>query len=909
MNVNASRTFSMMRATTTSAALLGTVLVLACAGRAQSADRSKTGRAVSASALRVRGTPPAVRAVDEFRALADNRVAVHTSYGVRYARPLSNGKVELGIGLSVSVSAGAAESYRIVSFEDERYAYEKFVRPATAELSEVLEVKGVAGASLPEFKCTVVTLDLPFPLVDGKTYYVIAQGGGGRFEGLMVTAAHTAQSFTYHDGVVPPAPDNALDLVVMGLRNVEPVGPALLLVEFGANFSTAEGTKAGSYRVTVDGEPVRVTNIGRRTMVETYIPVGWPYKGIPHHEVFLELERPFGDGDAVEVTAAGSVTTANRTAAMAFDRRKTLSNSIKVNQVGYVTDSPVKIAYLGRWMGSFPEGKEDANPSLLFPQNPPFSICDLKTGKEVLSGLAKLIHTSGTMDEGVYNHDHSGENVYVIDFTSLKEPGAYFISVPQVGRSLPFRIADDVYDRAFQVQGYGVFSQRCGMSLGPPYSEWQRIACHLKGVAPIDVRRLDKYDWKKFPEHVEGTNLIEAFGGHHDAGDYNPRSHIDVAQILMDAYEVAPQKFYDGQLNLPESGNGIPDILDEVLWALRPWLNLQQADGGVHNGIESNGDPNFIQSVELDVLGEYAFAKDAAGSLTFAGTMAQAARVWRSLGDDETASAFLARGRRAYDWAKSHRPTGEAMQTEADRQKRWRDPQAYASAEMLLTTGKAVFNEDFLEACIWRDDPQAELDKYKVYNQERAAWAYARCGEDVTDPNLRKHAYEAVIRKAQFRIKFSSQMAYVSIRAPHAPINWSTGALESWLMPIIWSWHLTGEEQYRMWMIRTCDNTLGANPLNRSYIVGAGVRTVRAPLHSSRYSHFGEVVMGQQVQGPHYRGDGYRVTEIAYPKIRPDFASLYTFADCHFCIAMNEGLVSKQAKSLATFGLLLPDRP
>ena len=108
-------------------------------------------------------------------------------------------------------------------------------------------------------------------------------------------------------------------------------------------------------------------------------------------------------------------------------------------------------------------------------------------------------------------------------------------------------------------------------------------------------------------------------------------------------------------------------------------------------------------------------------------------------------------------------------------------------------------------------------------------------------------------------------------------------------------------------MIRTCDNTLGANPLSRSFIVGLGTRTVRAPLHNSRYSHFGEVVRGMQVQGPNERGEGYRVAETAYPKLRRKFACLHTFVDCHFAIAMDEGTIPAQAKTMATFGLLLPD--
>ena len=195
------------------------------------------------------------------------------------------------------------------------------------------------------------------------------------------------------------------------------------------------------------------------------------------------------------------------------------------------------------------------------------------------------------------------------------------------------------------------------------------------------------------PRPAEVPQTIMAYGGHHDAGDYNPRSHLDVAQTLMDAYEIAPRKFYDGQLNIPEKGNGIPDILDEAFWALRLWIDLQEEDGGVHNGTESAGDPNFIETVELDRVGDYAYAKDAPGSYAFAGAMAQASRLWRSAGKTQEADDFLGRARRAYEWAGNQSPARKSPQND---QTGLRSP-----AQLLKTTGEERFNRDFLEVCVW----------------------------------------------------------------------------------------------------------------------------------------------------------------------------------------------------------------
>jgi hypothetical protein len=226
----------------------------------------------------------------------------------------------------------------------------------------------------------------------------------------------------------------------------------------------------------------------------------------------------------------------------------------------------------------------------------------------------------------------------------------------------------------------------------------------------------------------------------------------------------------------------------------------------------------------------------------------------------------------------------------------------------LLTTHDKKYNDDFEAAAVWTQDPNAELEVYQQYDQSRAARAYARCPADLANAALQKSAKTAILRYVDRFIKFSSTMAYGFLRHPESPITWGTGAQLHWAVPATWAYDLTKNEKYRYWIIRSCDNTLGANPLNRSYIVGLGTRTARAALHNSRYSHLGEVERGMQVNGPFEQGDGYNVRETAYPAVRRDFAILYTFVDAHFAIGMDEGLSRSQAEAMAVFGFLLPPR-
>ncbi|MCD6415735.1 MAG: glycoside hydrolase family 9 protein [Planctomycetes bacterium] len=850
-------------------------------------DRKTVLAAAFAAVLLLTATVNAGQAQD-FRALLDDKVAMRTSLGLRTAQSLDDNTIEVTMGLSATGICRVPEAYRLVSFEDPRYAFEKFIRPTAASARVEREADAPPGCPFDGFSRTIVTLKVPFPLLAGVEYHVLARGRGSE----PITGAHSAQSFVH--GAPPPKRDPGLDLAALGLRRIRVAGPRYVEAQFGPDFAPEAGTEGANYTLKINNEVVTPARVGRFTRVFAYLPVGWPYVAIPEHHVYFELPNPLRDGDVIELEANGSVTRAAASASMTFQSRRSYTDSIKVNQVGYLTDSPVKWAYMGKWMGSLGAMKFDEPPQ-------EFSVCESDSGKVAWSGRPKLRHKAGDFNEGTANHnDMSGEDVYVLDFTELSRPGRYFISVPGVGRSFDFRIADDAYDQAFQVAAHGVFIQRCGIALGPPYSDWRRIACHKKGIQPTTmVKGKGPSEWVD-PKLVDPNRpTIMAYGGHHDAGDYNPRSHIDVAQALMDAYEMAPQKFFDGQLNIPEQDNGIPDVLDESAWAFQLWQMLQDKDGGVPHGTESNGDPNFIQTAEMDVLGDYAFAKDAVASFTFAGVMAQASRIWSGIGQAEKAAEFLAQGQKAYQWAMARDRSEQAS----------KDAWAYAAAQMLRTTGQARYGEDFKKACVWSENPNAPLDQYNKYNQAAAAWAYVNCGDAQVDPELHAAVRKAILGTADGLVRNARTLAYAFIKHPWAPINWGTGAYENFLTPVTWAYYLTGDETYLKWMIHTCDNTLGANPLNLSWIVDLGTNTIRAPLHNSRYGHSGEVAPGIECEGPSQNADGYRVKETFFPpwEGRKKFPPLYTFVDAHFAIVMDEGVVSAQAKTMATFGLLLPD--
>ncbi len=856
-------------------------------------------------------------------------------YGVRGAYAVAPDTVIAVVGPATGPAVGWSKAWRILSEDDPEYAYGKFVQPSGLWVREEKEEfplpEGFAAPEIAKVPLVrrEVQLRLPAPLKAGCTYGVVAQGDN-------TTINTSAKSGTWFKGdvvagrsVTFEADAKAADIV--GFRRASYLGDGKLLCEFGAGFSEAGGNDLSLYRVTVNGAPRPVCAMGRRSRMDAYSCYGWPWKTLRLHDIVLDLGAGLKEGDKVAVAVDPKVTAGVNT--RSFSVGGVRSRAVQVNQVGYLPDGP-KIAYLGFWLGSYPDanavnGAADATEhneeykklpawALRFDAPPAFHVVDTATGAAVWSGTARFRAAGDAPqknDMGI-RMNLSSINVYELDFSEFKTPGKYRLAVDGVGRSHDFTVASDVYVDAFKKMATGVFTQRCGFALDPEHADgWRRMACHATGILATTYDRLGSHPTRGFAQFDDfvvkdadgNPRVLQAVGGHHDAGDYNPRSHIDVAQRLFWAYELAPEKFYDGQLNIPEAGNGVPDIIDEALWAVRLWEGLQDEDGGVFDGTESRGDPSLTQTVELDTQGDYAFAKDARGSFWAAGAFAASSRLLAKFGQAEKAAEYLGRARRAYDWGKTHKPE---TTVEKDLNAFYVDPLLYAAAEMFHTTGEDAYHKDFLDNCLWRDQFWTEMENNGKWDRRLAAQSYLLIPREKADEKTWDAVLAAMRREADYMAKFCEQRDYPFITQPWVPINWGFGAYQRFIPSTVTMWYLTHEQKYFDRIVRNCDNTLGANPMNLSWIVGIGTETVRAPLHNSHWRPAGFAVTGTQSEGPVTKpgATSFSYLPSVYPTHRDDFASMNSFADVHFAVEMDEGVVNGQAETMAVFGLLCPDK-
>ncbi len=243
-----------------------------------------------------------------------------------------------------------------------------------------------------------------------------------------------------------------------------------------------------------------------------------------------------------------------------FAQTGTLTEHLKIDQFGYPTDVQ-KICVVN-------------NPITGFDNNDPYTpgatlqLRKLSDNSIVMSGPASSWH-----DGEIYSQ--SGDKAWWFDFSSATTPGTYYVYDPANNKhSFPFTIGNDTYVEVLKQAVRMFYYQRSGFAKTAPYAlDWTDGASHLGAQQDLDCRLVTN------PVPATSKNLK---GGWFDAGDYNKYVNFAYEPIhdLCLAYIERPEIWTD-DYNITESGNGIPDLLDEVKWEM-DWLRrMQQSDGSV----------------------------------------------------------------------------------------------------------------------------------------------------------------------------------------------------------------------------------------------------------------------------------------------------------------------------------------
>lgn len=573
-----------------------------------------------------------------------------------------------------------------------------------------------------------------------------------------------------------------------------------------------------------DDNPARLANTSLGTSavnVGNYVTVStsWQHVKIPLTDFVAPTDFMFRQLQEVQISESYSGSYAKQfwLNGIKFTSPDTEHNfpAIKVNQVGY---KPLGTKY------ALVTGFAAALPATA---GTPFHVIRVSDGKSVYTGKLKLVTQ---YDEGV-----SGEEVLEANFTNFLIPGTYLIRVDASGvaDSLQFKIGFNVFDGLLRDSLRYYYYQRQGIAIEEPYAEGF--------TRPLGTPS------ETAAQFQSGGVTRDVSQGWYDAGDLGKyvADASGVTVTLMDAYSTFPWVFNNGQNNIPESGNGKPDILNEVKWEL-DWLVKMQdpASGGFYAivyagncvaGVSTCLPDSQTNSYITDVVGGVSNVRPTPETAKAVAALARAADVYRDY-DRTLAASYLAAAEAGWAYLEANpqviSSSGLTYGQDTDA-----DERLWAAGELFRTTGKPVYNKYFLANY---KNFQAHFTATNGNASDNAFQAFLAYNlSPVADPRERRWF------RSQFATWRATQMARLTGAWRNFLPNYywgsngvTLGTIQVLVLGDIASGSVPGADLLDAAKSQL-NYILGVNPLRHSYVVGVGADSAQTVFAAGLYSPYG----------------------------------------------------------------------
>ncbi|RLD70509.1 MAG: cellulase [Bacteroidetes bacterium] len=510
-----------------------------------------------------------------------------------------------------------------------------------------------------------------------------------------------------------------------------------------------------------------------------------------------------------------------------------------------------------------------------------FVVADYEASSfQILNDRGKIVLEGELIEKG--NWEASGEHVLQGDFSILTKAGTFYIQLNTGITTSPFYIVPWVYEAALNASIKSFYFQRASMAIEEQYGGiYKRASGH-----PDD-------HCFYHPSTGKEEGLLDSPGGWYDAGDYGKyvvNAAITVGQML-NLLEMVPDAIPTDQLNIPESGNGIRDLLDEIRYELDWVITMQDDDGGVYHKLTALTFGPFIMPEAYD-LDRYIIGKGTFSSLTFAAVMAQASRVYADI-DPAFSSEALVAAESAWDWAVENSDVPyrnpEDVVTGQYGDDEFSDDFYWAAAELYISTGK----ENYLDALTQYDQPYIHqiTNSWKFFIRNMGFHSLL-INDKLTESLTEKH----LALSDEILAKIESIPYGISI--DHFEWGSNSDVLNQAMILCI-AHHLTGEQKYLDGALRNTDYIFGKNATGYSFLTGFGSKQVMFPHHRpSGADAIDEPVPGFILGGPNKdKQDSQHV----------EYASDYpakSFVDLQDSYASNEVCLNWNAPAVFVMGYL-----
>ena len=405
-------------------------------------------------------------------------------------------------------------------------------------------------------------------------------------------------------------------------------------IPFGSPLNTSNAQNNGTYSITSsdDGNYTSAKqplNVYRKTKISDMVQRGWinddyTYDFGYEHHLFLKLPMSMQQGKTYSLTINGNTNSDQTNVSFTYDIFTVRSEAIKVNVVGYTKSTAIKAADVYYWMGDGAArdySSFEGNKIYLFDVNS-------KTSVEV----GTLIFGTNEATEMIHGHKLLKSKVWHADFTGNYASGKYTLAIEGIGCSDTFEISDEAYREPFGISVKGFFYMRIGQDnlnmipvprrpLYIPNSSPSNCKVYLTSMSPYHPQWGSftsgdawdqEQDWVQFKLSGNPTNP-NAYGGHSDALDWDrPLGHVSIIYDMLLPYILTDGAQSDDDLGIAESGNGIPDLLDEAKNEVDFWLRLRDQNGGYSHGLTNPDGDNALYQAAATGVAAWANAANAA---------------------------------------------------------------------------------------------------------------------------------------------------------------------------------------------------------------------------------------------------------------------------------------------------------
>ena len=617
------------------------------------------------------------------------------------------------------------------------------------------------------------------------------------------------------------------------------------------------------------------------------------------HWLFLQLPKSMKQSCTYKVTFPNGIGAEQTEAVVRYDIWNTHSEAIHVNIIGYTPSEPIHSADLYQWLGD--GGQRDYKAW----EGRNVWLYNVNTNKKQKVGTVKFWKSSSSSEKEAGGKNLTGHDVWNIDFKGQK-PGCYRLVVEDVGCSMDFEIRNDIYYEPFRYSVRGYYYMRLGEPIDPEHvNPVPRQPQFIPETDPkgFTIYKTDFHPWSPgwrelhtdvwdephfktirqsiFWQHRLPGNpvAIDVKGGHSDAFDWDRHlAHVSNIYDMLLPYILSGGKINDDQLGIRESGNRIPDLIDEARNEVDFFLSIR--DGEAYSQGVTNPCADWSVMFQAGCTTMAAWAN--------AANCAMLAEAFRINNNDTLRQYYTDEAIRAFRFAeRQDNQQLDDLQDVGSMQMRGRDFRQMAAAFLYNVTGDTEWEEIMAEESMVKDQQSQLFSKGKhgffgvgVMHEENkklvpfcqywAAAAYLTCPQERHYGELYENLKSVVAAQAE-----AYNISHVSERPSRRAANdsrWQTSQNLQLVMLYHYIADKARKKQLEHIMYTEASWALGRNPGNIVEMTGLGERHITDVYSTGRNdgdpgTHPGQTPFnGTETWSPgHNGGDAREILKYCYP--------------------------------------------